>query len=87
MRRLTGLLAGIAFAGLLGCEQGAQPVEKRPAAPLEGGAARTTQGPQVGDAAPDFTLPSSASQTPFRLSERRGKKVVILFYLFDFTGG
>lgn len=41
----------------------------------------------VGQLAPDFTLPSHMGDT-FTLSSIRGaKSVVLLFYRFDFTGG
>lgn len=44
-------------------------------------------GPDVGDLAPDFTLPSS-SGTPVTLSEAlRQGPVVLVFYLFDFGAG
>ncbi len=39
--------------------------------------------PQVGDPAPDFELPGTAG--PFRLSEHRGERVVLLFYPGDET--
>ena len=39
--------------------------------------------PQVGDPAPDFELPGTAG--PFRLSEHRGERVVLLFYPGDNT--
>lgn len=42
-----------------------------------------SKGPQVGDQAPDFELPGTDG--PFRLSEQRGKRVVILFYPGDNT--
>jgi peroxiredoxin Q/BCP len=53
-----------------------------------------SQIPEVGDPAPDFTLPGiegTATQGPRRrdytLSEFRGKKVVLAFYPGDFTPG
>lgn len=39
----------------------------------------------VGDAAPDFTLPTS-EKTPYTLSEHRDKNTVILFFPLAFTG-
>lgn len=46
------------------------------------------QPPKVGDWAPDFTLPSSPKLTPLKLSDLRGKrKILLAFYVFDFTGG
>jgi len=43
----------------------------------------------VGEPAPDFTLPGVAGQERrnFALSEFRGRKVVIAFYPGDFTPG
>ncbi|MBI4492925.1 MAG: redoxin domain-containing protein [Chloroflexi bacterium] len=42
--------------------------------------------PQVGDAAPDFRLASTADGE-LALSSLRGRKAIILFYVLDFTGG
>jgi thioredoxin-dependent peroxiredoxin len=39
--------------------------------------------PQVGEQAPDFELPGTGG--PFRLSEHRGERVVLLFYPGDNT--
>lgn len=39
--------------------------------------------PQVGEQAPDFEL--AGSEGPFKLSEHRGERVVLLFYPGDFT--
>jgi thioredoxin-dependent peroxiredoxin len=41
------------------------------------------KGPQVGDPAPDFQLPGT--EGPFRLSDHRGERVVLLFYPGDET--
>ncbi len=41
---------------------------------------------KVGEAAPDFTLPDQDGK-PFRLSEQRGKVIVLYFYPKDFTSG
>ncbi|MBA2450588.1 MAG: redoxin domain-containing protein [Chloroflexi bacterium] len=42
--------------------------------------------PEVGSAAPDFTLPAHTDRE-IRLSDLRGRKVVLLFYVFDFSPG
>ncbi|HSQ23869.1 MAG TPA: peroxiredoxin [Pyrinomonadaceae bacterium] len=44
----------------------------------------TTSNPQEGSAAPDFTLPDSRGAS-WRLSDNRGKVVVLLFYPGDET--
>lgn len=41
---------------------------------------------EVGDAAPDFTLPGSDGET-YTLSDLRGQHVVIAFFPKAFTGG
>ena len=41
---------------------------------------------EVGEVAPDFTLPGSDGQT-YRLSDLRGQHVVIAFFPKAFTGG
>ena len=42
---------------------------------------------EVGDAAPEFTLPSD-SEGDISLSQYRGQKHVVLsFHVLDFTGG
>lgn len=40
---------------------------------------------QIGDIAPDFTLPAT-DKTPYTLSEHRDKNTVILFFPLAFTG-
>jgi len=43
--------------------------------------------PAVGQEAPDFTLPSTIGDS-VTLSQYRGqKKVILAFYVFDWTGG
>ena len=43
--------------------------------------------PEIGDIAPDFTLPS-VNEGDISLSQYRGEKNVVLsFHVFDFTGG
>jgi peroxiredoxin Q/BCP len=42
--------------------------------------------PEVGDPAPDFTLPGSDG-VQYTLSQMRGKHVVIAFFPKAFTGG
>jgi peroxiredoxin len=41
----------------------------------------------VGDAAPDFNLKAviGDEQEDFKLSNRRGERVVVVFYALDFT--
>ena len=41
---------------------------------------------KVGDPAPDFSLRTTAGNT-FKLSEQRGKTVVLAFFPAAFTGG
>lgn len=41
---------------------------------------------KVGDPAPDFSLRTTAGST-FKLSEQRGKTVVLAFFPAAFTGG
>ena len=43
-------------------------------------------GPGVGHPAPDFNLPAG-NREQYTLSQFRGKKVVLAFYVLDFTGG
>ena len=40
----------------------------------------------VGETAPDFELMASSGTSPLKLSSLRGQKVVLAFYLLDFTG-
>src|SRR5689334_16694112 len=49
-------------------------------------APQITRVPEVGDPAPDFTLPDAES-TPVHLADLRGKRVVLYFYPKDDTPG
>ena len=66
----------------------ATPTPARPAAP-----APPKTHLKVGDAAPDFTLPSTivgadSRTVRYKLSDLKGKKnVVLAFYVLAFTGG
>ncbi len=40
----------------------------------------------VGQPAPDFNLPASTGKSPLKLTDLRGKIVVLAFYPLDFTG-
>lgn len=42
--------------------------------------------PDVGSEAPSFTLPAH-TDGEVQLADLRGKKVVLLFYVFDFSPG
>jgi len=39
----------------------------------------------VGQPAPDFILPASMGLSPLTLSNLRGQRVVLAFYVLDFT--
>jgi peroxiredoxin Q/BCP len=56
------------------------------AALVAGSLSMTAQAVEVGDSAPDFTLPGSDGQS-YQLSEMRGQHVVIAFFPKAFTGG
>lgn len=43
-------------------------------------------GPEIGDVAPEFTLPGTGERS-YSLTEFRGRKVVLAFYPGDFTPG
>jgi peroxiredoxin len=47
--------------------------------------AAQTQTLKVGDQAPDFELPGHRNGEKFKLSDQRGKNVVIVFYPLDWT--
>lgn len=45
-----------------------------------------TEGPEIGMPAPDFTLPSHV-EGEVTLSALRGSRVLLAFYVFDFSPG
>ena len=49
--------------------------------------AETPARPAEGAPAPNFALPSQVSDAPIRLSDYRGKTVVLYFYAKDDTPG
>lgn len=71
-------LALTALGSVVSAQSSAQPATQPAAAPTPAG------GPQVGEMAPDFTLPfatkSGPGAQPVRLSDLRGRTVVIAFY-------
>ena len=77
---LVAALASAAFAQQPAASPAASPRPQPPPAP------KTHL--KVGDPAPDFTLPGTQGQQPFKLSDQRGKKnVVLAFFVLAFTGG
>lgn len=75
--RLSAVVVALVIGAISASAQGISP----PATAFE-------QPPKVGDMAPDFAIPSGGKLTPMKLSDLRGKKKVLLaFYVFDFTGG
>ena len=73
------ILSAIALLPLLAAAQQAPPPPAAPAAP-------PATSLKVGDKAPDFTLPSQLGK-PVKLSDYKGKNVVLAFYVLAFTGG
>ena len=51
----------------------------------------TTQNPNpepaIGELAPDFTLPASTREEHTLSNYRQRRKIVLAFYVLDFTGG
>lgn len=41
---------------------------------------------EVGQPAPDFSLPAHTGRSPLSLADLRGQVVVLAFYVLDFTG-
>ncbi len=84
------LLSSAALAALIAAPAGVR--AQAPAAPAAAAAAAPTQpAPEVGQAAPDFTLAwadaSGARATPVSLAGQKGKVVVVAFYPKDRTTG
>jgi peroxiredoxin len=72
MKGISAFLACSAFAAVLTAQQIAPPKTHL----------------KVGDEAPDFTLAEASSDKPVKLSDFRGKKVVVVaFFPAAFTGG
>ena len=85
MKGFRGLIAGVGAIGAAASIAGAQLTPPKPT-PLA-----TPIGPQVGDAAPDFSLPGSTRygllKNPVRLSDFRGSTVVLAFFYQARTKG
>ena len=76
MRRLAAMMVGIGMLLVPASMLAQQPAPTAPRTHLK-----------VGDPAPDFTLTDTKRQ-PFKLSDFKGKKnVVLAFYVLAFTGG
>jgi hypothetical protein len=72
MKGISALLACSAFAAVLTAQQITPPKTHL----------------KIGDEAPDFALPEAESGKPVKLSDFRGKKVVVVaFFPAAFTGG
>ena len=89
IKKSLGFFLLLAMAAIAAAQQPIPtPTPARPAPPA---APHTNL--KVGDAAPDFTLPSTAvgqdgKTARFKLSDFKGKKnVVLAFYVLAFTGG
>jgi hypothetical protein len=85
MKRFRGLVAGIGSVAVAASVAGAQLTPVKPT-PLP-----IPVGPQVGDAAPDFSLPGATRygllKTPVHLSDFRGSTVVLAFFYQARTKG
>jgi hypothetical protein len=72
MKGISALLACSAFAAVLTAQQITPPKTHL----------------KIGDEAPDFALPEAESNKPVKLSDFRGKNVVVVaFFPAAFTGG
>jgi hypothetical protein len=86
MKRL--LISSLVFASLILATAFGQ--EKKDAAPSDG----ASEGPQIGQPAPDFELPWAdqaavhvAKGEWVKLSSLKGSNVILAFYVADWTGG
>jgi len=84
-------VATILFAGLVACAVAASPgIAQQKDEPVK---VRVQSGPDVGQRAPDFSLPWANREgigpieSPYQLASDRGKTVVVAFYGRDFTKG
>jgi cytochrome oxidase Cu insertion factor (SCO1/SenC/PrrC family) len=77
MPRWTTLMAAAAFACLTGTMASAQDQPAQPAQPA---------GLNVGDKAPDFSLPGTDGKT-HTLADLKGKTVILAWFPKAFTGG
>ena len=72
---------------------GAGPIAAQTSQPEREPTASFISGPEVGETAPEFTLPWATrdsigpADAPYRLAHQRGKVVVLAFYPRDFTSG
>jgi hypothetical protein len=85
MKRFRGLVAGIGAVAAAASIAGGQLTPIKPT-PLP-----VPLGPQIGDAAPDFSLPGATRygllKNPVRLSDFRGSTVVLAFFYQARTKG
>jgi AhpC/TSA family len=78
---LAGLSTAICAAAIQGPPQGQPPAGQPPQAPPQYSADL-----KAGDMAPDFSLPGSDGKT-HKLSDYRGKTIVLAWFPKAFTGG
>lgn len=85
VKNIRTALSGVALAGAFASIASAQTTPANPTA------SPVPSGPQVGQMAPDFTLPGATKygllKTPVRLSDYRGKTVVLAFFFQARTKG
>ena len=84
--RSISIIAALVAGAIPLAAQVPQPAQGEPTASF-------VSGPEVGETAPEFTLPwatrdsAGPADQPFRLAHQRGKVVVLAFYPRDFTSG